>query len=156
MEELTNDYNSICEELRNVQNKVLRSRYEFADSFFSTVYTEGDDEKARKKFLSELIKKLNAIGNDTETQAEMESWVNNNGSDIMARFRNLHLSLKDADYKVFLYSVLGFSHNTMATLINAPDVISVYNRRKRMRNKLKDLNKSNPEIKIEQFLNYLS
>lgn len=156
MKEIATDYNRICEELKKAQNKVLKTRYELADSFFSSRYSEGDDEKARKKSLITLTEKLNAIGNDSETQIQMESWVNENGNDIITNFRQLPLSLKEVDYKVFLYSVLGFSHNTMATLIAAPDVISVYNRRKRMRNKLKALKNDYPDIDITPFLNHLS
>lgn len=74
----------------------------------------------------------------------------------MSEFRSLPLSLKEADYKIFLYSVLGFSHNTMAALIDAPDLMSVYNRRKRLKNKLKAFQNDKPNTNIAKYLKYLN
>ena len=156
MDELTNDYNNICEKLEDLQKKVLQSKYKLADSFFSSIYVEGDDEKTRKKFLATLTKQLNAIGNDETTQKEIESWVDNNADGIITKFHNLPINMKDADRKVFLYSVLGFSTNTMAILINAPDLMSVYNRRKRLRNKISKLKTQENNVNTDEFLKYLS
>lgn len=156
MDELTNDYNNICEKLEDLQKKVLQSEYKLADSFFSSIYVEGDDEKTRKKFLATLTKKLIAIGNDETTQKEIESWVDNNADGIITKFHNLPINMKDADRKVFLYSVLGFSTNTMAILIDAPDLMSVYNRRKRLRNKISKLNTQENNVNTDEFLKYLS
>lgn len=156
MDELTNDYNNICEKVEDLQKKVLQSEYKLADSFFSSIYVEGDDEKTRKKFLATLTKKLIAIGNDETTQKEIESWVDNNADGIITKFHNLPINMKDADRKVFLYSVLGFSTNTMAILIDAPDLMSVYNRRKRLRNKISKLNTQENNVNTDEFLKYLS
>lgn len=156
MNEVTKDYQDICGKLETLQNNILHNKYKLVDSFFSSTFVEGDDEKVRKKFLSSLIKKLNEIGNDEEAQKEIESWVDNNADNVMSEFRNLPLSLKEADYKIFLYSVLGFSHNTMAALIDAPDLMSVYNRRKRLKNKLKSLQNDQPNTNIAKYLKYLN
>ncbi len=142
--------------MEDLQKKVLQSEYKLADSFFSSIYVEGDDEKTRKKFLATLTKKLIAIGNDETTQKEIESWVDNNADGIITKFHNLPINMKDADRKVFLYSVLGFSTNTMAILIDAPDLMSVYNRRKRLRNKISKLNTQENNVNTDEFLKYLS
>lgn len=156
MNEVTKDYKDICNKLETLQNKILHNKYKLVDSFFSSTYVEGDDEKVRKKFLTSLIKKLNEIGNDDEAQKEIESWVDSNADNVMSEFRSLPLSLKEADYKIFLYSVLGFSHNTMAALIDAPDLMSVYNRRKRLKNKLKAFQNDKPNTNIAKYLKYLN
>ncbi len=82
----------------------------------------------------------------------MEAWVNQQTDNLIERFRTLLPNLKDEDYRLFLYSVLGFSNNAMALLINAPDLTSVYNRRKRLRIKLRSIT----GIDVKEFIEYLN
>lgn len=146
------EYDEICGKIATLNKSVLQNEYKLANEFYNELYTMGDNDQTRKRFLTELTKRFNDITHDSTKQAEMEAWVNQQTDNLIERFRTLLPNLKDEDYRLFLYSVLGFSNNAMALLINAPDLTSVYNRRKRLRIKLRSIT----GIDVKEFIEYLN
>ena len=55
-------------------------------------------------------------------------------------------NLKEADYLLFLYTTLGFSITAIALFLNEEKVDAVYNRKARLKNKIRNLGTSKYEL----------
>jgi hypothetical protein len=66
-------------------------------------------------------------------------------SNIMSDFRRDLPGLKDDDYKLYLYSILGFSASTIELFLKESKVENVYNRKARLKNKINQLEQSKRE-----------
>lgn len=146
------EYDAICGKMESLNKSILQKEYSLADNFYNLIYSHGDTPQIRKKFLTDLTEQFSNINRDSARQAEMEAWANRHTDNIIQRFRTLLPNLKEEDYRLFLYSVLGFSNNSMALLIDAPDLTSVYNRRKRLRIKLRNIT----DTDVKEFMEYLT
>jgi hypothetical protein len=64
----------------------------------------------------------------------------------MSDFRRDLPGLKDDDYKLYLYSILGFSASTIELFLKESKVENVYNRKARLKNKINQLEQSKREM----------
>lgn len=83
--------------------------------------------------------------------SELESDVNVNLGDLMIRFRSDLVGMKEADYRLFLCSVVDLSVITTAILLGEEKLEAVYNRKARLKNKIRQLEAE----KVEEYMAYL-
>lgn len=140
VENLTKDINQLKSKLDSANLALVQSEFKLIDEYCAEAYIAGDDDATKKKILRNLSQHIADSANSPDTIAKMEASANAYAGDVIARFRNQVPGLKDKDYAVFLYSVLGFSQSAMSVLVKATDVASIYNRRKRMRRKVREIN----------------
>ena len=57
----------------------------------------------------------------------------------MTRFREDFPNVKDADFILFLYTLLGFSNIAIALFLKEEKVMAVYNRKNRLKKKIKEI-----------------
>lgn len=113
-------------------------------------YYEKSSPQTRKNVSDEAVELVDRLSS-AEQVAELEETVNRYQSDVMARFRRDLPDLKSDDYKLFLYSILGFSSTAIAVFLKAGKIESVYNRKRRLKAKIRQL----PETSAGKYLSYL-
>ena len=94
------------------------------------------------KAVSKLIDELSE---DKKKIEELEKSVNLVCNDIMASFRTDFPNLKEADYNLFLYSILGFSPSAITLFLKEEKLTKVYERKRRLKDKIKKLDSPNRE-----------
>ena len=72
----------------------------------------------------------------------METFANEHNSNIITSFKADLPNLKEADYLLFLYTTLGFSITAIALFLNEEKGDAVYNRKARLKNKIRNLGTS--------------
>lgn len=132
-------------------HKLLSSRFVIFDSLFASYYESKATKNLRKKISDEVENLILDLMKD-ERLAEFELLLNKNGDNIVALLKKDLPDLKDADYRLFIYSALGFSNTAIALLLNEDKLEAVYNRKARLKNKIKRLSSINKEL----FLSILS
>ncbi len=117
----------------SVMNQLCASYYESKDKKIA-VEVEG------------LIKKM---ANDSDTLKELEDYVNRYADNLMENFRNDFPNLRSDDYRLFLYSVIGFTARSISLFLSEKIEV-IYNRKSRLKAKIK----SNSNKSIDKYLAY--
>lgn len=94
---------------------------------------------------------IEQIASEPDKIKEIEDAINLYEPELMTNFRADFPNIKDEDYKLFMFSVLGLSINTISIFLNAPNLRSVYNRKARLKDKIQRLD----ETKRKQYLDFM-
>ncbi len=115
-------------------------------------------EKAASVYRAELKKAVDVL-NEIATKLhpnnayfkKLEQYAESQHGGIVTRLREDLKNLKEEDYRLFLLSSLNLSGSTTGVLINAPNIGSVYERKRRLKAKIMAL----PADKAALYLPYL-
>lgn len=93
--------------------------------------------KAGNELSEEVNEFIHRFGRDSDSIAEAEALIDNYQSNLMSDFKAEFPKLKEVDYRLFLYTVLGFSIPSIALLLGEEKTEAVYNRKGRLKIKIK-------------------
>lgn len=125
---------------KNMIRKLLSSKYQMIDVLCQLVYESNDSAAVRRKISDSVTTLIKQISSDSKKIEELENFVNLYDSNIMSMFRTDLPKLNDDYYKLFLFSILGFSDRTISVFLGKEKVSSVYNLRRHLKDKIKLLN----------------
>ena len=133
-------------ETQHIINNLLASRFDVIDGLCKTIYENRGTGLDKKKISAEIEKLVNQFSSDSQKIAELETFANEHYSNIITSFKTDLPNLKEADYLLFLYTTLGFSITAIALFLNEEKVDAVYNRKARLKNKIRNLGTSKYEL----------
>ena len=143
--------NEGADSLKRKYIDLYKSKYEvlrsLSDQYLQTENRVDAEEKMYKKVMS----LVNEIRNDEVHRAKFEAMLDNDLGGIMTNFRNEFPKLKEIDYAIFSYWIIGFDATTISHLLDTSLNI-VYIRKTRIKQQIKE---KSPEHK-EQFLEMIS
>lgn len=91
------------------------------------------------------------MSGDKKKIENLERMVDKNCDNVISDLKKDLPGLKEADYNLFLYSILGFSTSTIALFLKEEKLTSVYERKRRLKDKIKQLN----SIHRDNYLDFL-
>lgn len=145
--EQNNDYS----ELKRKYLSLYKSRFETIGTLTDQYY----QSEGRTDFESLMFKKvtslINEVKNDSKNRKAFEAMLDNDLDGIMTNIRNEMPKLKELDYSIFSYLIVGFDATTISRLLDE-SVNNIYARKRRLRIKIEE---RNPEHAV-QFLEMLS
>ncbi|TFU93070.1 hypothetical protein E4T81_08890 [Barnesiella sp. WM24] len=130
---------------------LLTSKFKMIDSLCSSYY-ESSATKSIKRKISDEVESIIQDLMSEERLTELENSLNLNDSNIVASLREDLPQLKELDYKLFIYSAFGFSNSAIALFLKEDKIESIYNRKARLKTKIKKLNSAQQE----KYLRHLS
>ena len=133
-------------ETQHIINNLLASRFDVIDGLCKTIYENRGTGLDKKKISNEIEKLIKQFSSDSQKIAELETFANEHYSNIITSFKTDLPNLKEADYLLFLYTTLGFSITAIALFLNEEKVDAVYNRKARLKNKIRNLGTSKYEL----------
>ena len=133
-------------ETQHIINNLLASRFDVIDGLCKTIYENRGTGLDKKKISTEIEKLIKQFSSNSQKIAELETFANEHYSNIITSFKTDLPNLKDADYLLFLYTTLGFSITAIALFLNEEKVDAVYNRKARLKNKIRNLGTSKYEL----------
>ena len=133
-------------ETQHIINNLLASRFDVIDDLCKTIYESRGTGLDKKKISVEIEKLIKQFSSDSQKIAELETFANEHYSNIITSFKTDLPNLKEADYLLFLYTTLGFSITAIALFLNEEKVDAVYNRKARLKNKIRNLGTSKYEL----------
>lgn len=80
---------------------------------------------------------------------QLEEYINLEYENILLHLKEDIPDLKDRDYHLFIYSVLGFSSNMIVTLMNEDKIETIYNRRRHLKDKIKKHSPENRDLYLK-------
>ena len=133
-------------ETQHIINNLLASRFDVIDGLCKTIYESRGTGLDKKKISTEIEKLIKQFSSNSQKIAELETFANEHYSNIITSFKTDLPNLKEADYLLFLYTTLGFSITAIALFLNEEKVDAVYNRKARLKNKIRNLGTSKYEL----------
>ena len=132
---------------KNEDYPVLKRKYmELYHSKFETIgylyeqYALSSGKKNADKILSDKVKLiLNEFKSSFDKNRAFEEIINRDMDNIVQKLRNEVTGLKETDYKIFSFTLVGFDVTTISHLLDM-SINAVHIRRTRMRKHIEDLN----------------
>ncbi len=90
-----------------------------------------DRTDAEKKMYGQVVTMINELRNDTDHNTELETILNADLDNIMTNIRN-EIKMKETDYSIYSYLVIGFDATTISRLLDV-SVNTVYIRKSRIK-----------------------
>lgn len=116
----------------------ISSKNETLDRLLQTIYSARLASGNGKRKLEQSINSFLQEFTSDEKTSELEHLLDKYDKGIMRRFREAMPDLKQVDYKLFLYSALGFSSVVICQLLDEEKIEAVYNRKYRLKAKIKE------------------
>jgi len=126
--------------------ELLSQRFKVLDSFCQTMYEGGSTPQAKRKVSKEVDKLIKQFSDDKDKIKELEDYADKHYDGVMTKFHSDFPNLIKNDYLLFLYSLYGFSSSAIALFLDLDNVSGVYDRRKRLKNKIKEFKGENKKI----------
>lgn len=90
-----------------------------------------DRTDAEKKMYGQVVTMVNELRNDSDHNAELETMLNDDLDNIMTNIRN-EIKMKETDYSIYSYIVIGFDATTISRLLDV-SVNTIYIRKSRIK-----------------------
>lgn len=90
-----------------------------------------DRTDAEKKMYGQVVTMVNELRNDTDHNTELETILNADLDNIMTNIRN-EIKMKETDYSIYSYLVIGFDATTISRLLDV-SVNTIYIRKSRIK-----------------------
>lgn len=150
---------NIINEIRNTNeeniSKTLLKAKQQMSSYFEQVnqigdayYEFTDTEKGRNKFLSDFKSTLEKFSKDKQYYMQLENTVNEYNDDVMLKLRNDIPGIKESDYKLLCYIIIGFSNRFISILLDEKPQ-NIATRKSRLRTKIINCDSKNRELFME-------
>ncbi len=130
----------------DIVRKVMTEKYRLIDELSSIVLYTSDTRAARRKIADTVTEIINDLTIGRGKIAQFEDEVNENYDNLFSDFKIDLPNLKDADYRLFLFSVLGLSNSVISLFLKEDKIEAVYNRRRRLKMKIKSLSSEKRDL----------
>ncbi len=130
--------------------EIYKSKFEMIGSLYEEYVLYRGKKNAEHAIYSKVSEIINAFIGDNANQHQLESVLDDSLDGIVSTLRKEMPRLKDIDYSIFCYMIIGFDATTISHLLNI-STNAVYIRKSRMRQHIEDIA---PKHK-DHFLNIL-
>ena len=131
--------------------ELMMSRYVLFDQLCQVLYEQGETESSKKKLMKSIVDLKQSFISDNKKIADLENYVNIHFDNILVELRLALPKLKEIDFRLFLFSALGFSINAISMFLEVDKISKVYDRKRRLKDKIKTLS----DMQREKFLKFL-
>ena len=137
-------------QLKRKYLEIYKSKFEMIGSLYEEYVLYRGKKNAEHAIYSKVSEIINAFIGDNANQHQLESVLDDSLDGIVSTLRKEMPRLKDIDYSIFCYMIIGFDATTISHLLNITTNV-VYIRRSRMKQHIEGVS---PKHK-DQFLNVL-
>lgn len=132
-------------------NKALVSlKFEMLDHFAQMIYQYDNTDNAEEKIKAGVIELIKGWKTHEEKKFEEFTEILNESYDnIYTDFVKDFPNLAIADYKLFVFTLLGFSGSTIAWFLKVVRLTSIYDRKKRLKNRIKNSDSPRKDLYLE-------
>lgn len=115
------------------------SQYELLEQLIEIALQSKDQKVVRRRIADTVTKLFENLSIRSEKIEELEKKVDSRYNNLFTEFRTDLPNLKEADYMLFLFSVLGLSNAAISLFLKVDNINSVYERKRRLKNKIRQL-----------------
>ena len=149
-EDLAKSRNENSDSLKIIKS-LTNFKYGILEDLSVVVMTSKESAKARQKIADLVTKMIDDLSIESDKISNLEKQVDETYAGLMSDFRKDLEGLKEIDYRLYLFCVLGLSTATISLLLKEDKIEAVYNRKRRIKDKIKSLD----EAKRDRYLQWL-
>ena len=131
--------NKINDELQQQKSSGVteNSNFKILERLCEQYYVHEETDKFKRKIIQEVQEIIEELRNDSQTQKDLERWLNETQDNIVAKLRSSHPELKNEEIRLFCYIQAGFTATMISVLLKKEKSV-VYNRISRLKAKIKE------------------
>lgn len=123
----------------SIIKKLYASKYDILEEICEIMIQCSDSKSAKRKIADSVTVLIESLSIRSDKIVELESEVNALYDNLFAEFRKDLPSLKDVDYRLYLFSILGFSNTAISLFLKEDRVSAVYDRKRHLKDRIKRL-----------------
>lgn len=101
------------------------------------MYETDDTSVARRRISNAVVELIDELSNNEKKIIELEKSVDLICNNVISNLKNDFPNLKEIDYRLFLYTILGFSMSAITFFLKEKNISSIYERKRRLKDKIK-------------------
>ena len=119
--------------------RLFKDKYSIVNTLCAAYYESKDVRLEKKRIVAEVESIIQNFTNDSEYLDELARNVDKFSGGMWSSFREDFPKLKEADYRLFLYLVMGFSARSISLFLDEKIEV-VYNRKSRLKARIQSSN----------------
>lgn len=131
---------------------LLTSKYKMFDDLCKLVYESTNTTVARRRISDSVTALIKECQSDSSIINELEDMVNEHYSNLLVNLKNDMPSLSTLYYRLYLFSVLGFSDSAISIFLCKEKTSMIWDARRHLKDKIRQLGKD----KQTYYLGYLN
>ncbi len=140
-----------AEHRKEIIKTLFSGQYQYLEGIISAIQESKDSATAKRRIANSMTGFVDELSYQSKKVKELEKKVDTIYKSLMSDFRSDLPKLKEIDYRLFLFSVMGFSIPSISMLLKVEKIEDVYNRKRHLKDKIKRLDSR----KAERYLSYL-
>ncbi len=137
----TNEY----VEAQTALRELIDNKVKTFNQLCLVIYENNNPHTAKKKISDAVIALIDQFNVDSTKFYVLEDLVNKGYNNIMSDLKTDLPNIKNIDYALFLYSILGFSISSISIFFKEDKISSIYDRKRRLKDNIKKLEPSKSE-----------
>lgn len=134
-----------------VLKSLQSSKNELLEELCTIAYQNNDEGNRRRKVADAVDRLIEDLSTESDRIKQWEKEVDSLHDNIFSDFKNDLPKLKDIDYRLFLFMVMRLEMPTITLLLKENKTEAVYNRKRRLKNKIVNLECENRDIYLTFF-----
>ncbi len=118
---------------------LLASKYDLLEELCDIVIRCSDTKSSKQRIVDAVTNLIESLSVKSNRIIELEKEVNSLYNNVISDFKQDLPNLKEADYNLFLFTILGLSNTAISLFLKEEKVNSVYDRKRRLKDKIKKL-----------------
>ncbi|MDE6581596.1 MAG: hypothetical protein K2K47_03600 [Duncaniella sp.] len=131
--------------------KLMSTKYKLLENLSIIMMESTDTKAARRRIADSVTGIIEDLSIGSKSIQLLEDDANSVYNNILYDFRIDLPDLKEADYRLYVYSIFGLSNSVISLFLKEDKIEAVYNRRRRLKDKIKKLD----EEKQLRYLKFL-
>ena len=150
--EVQKDYTEVQKNYSKARDSIkslLSDQYRILDELCRLLYESNNEVTAKRHISTKVVSHIQKLKDDPSLMADLESMVNSHNSNLMEQFRRDMQGLKESYFRLFLFSILGFSDSSISVFLDKQKTSLIWDMRRHLKDKIKKLETDRKSIYIE-------
>lgn len=148
---MLNERQNAAKEARNKIKEIFAVKFDMIEQLCDAYFTNIERPDMQAKISKQVISIIDGMKSDSKTLSQLEKIVNRHLDDVIKRFRSDFPNLKNWEYSLFLFCILGFSPRVISIFQGVKTEL-IYTRKSVLKRKITAVS----EISTTEYLDYLT
>ena len=138
-------------EMENLARTHTKARFSYTAKLYELVYHLGKEGISKERLYQIVNKEVKTLKNDADAQEKFERLLNQEGSEIMSRFRKSFNKLSEDEYRLASLIFAGYDNTTILLIMEISTLEYVRVKKSRLKQKIEDSQTADREIFLAYF-----
>ena len=123
----------------SVIRELLASKYELLEELCNIIISCSNPRSARQRIAESVTTLIDNLSIRSDKIIAMEHQVDTMYDNLFSDFRKDLPSLKDADYRLYLFTIFGLSNTAISLFLKEDKLTAIYDRKRRLKDRIRQL-----------------